>query len=127
MLSKNNDLSDANKKVTLDELKVLNPNGKYIFWSRTSRLFPSQGNLSRSFDSFTIDEDGNVAANSIEISGNSQIYGSINAISGFFLNQLGLGTAINNGTYDAGFSARPNSLYEFSRRIKNRGRILFID
>lgn len=119
LLSKNNDLSDANKKVTLDELKVLNPNGKYIFWSRTSRLFPSQGNLSRSFDSFTIDEDGNVAANSIEISGNSQIYGSINAISGFFLNQLGLGTAINNGTYDAGFSARPNSLYEFRKLKEN--------
>lgn len=119
LLSENEDLSEPTIKVTLGDLRVLNPEGKYILWSRTSRLFQSQGNLSRSFDSFTIDEDGNISANSIEISGNSQIYGSINAISGFFLNQLGLGTAINNGTYDAGFSSRPNFFYELRKLNTN--------
>ena len=96
----------------LDGFYYLSP--KLIFWAKRGGSFTDQS-LWEWYDAFSIDSEGKVTANSIEIIGDSQFHGHINATSGYFENIMGLGSISSDEIYDSGFSASPLNLFEYRK------------
>lgn len=103
---------DPSIEVTIPIERILKRNPNKIFWSKTKSDFEEQG-ITDWYDTFTIDKEGNINANSIEIIGDSMFSGNLTATEGYFENIIGLGTVSGDGVYDSGFSASPLEQYEY--------------